>query len=247
MPIKANQLIAVEKGVKSRAHSLISDLYKTLQKPELFNGFVRSYRPLDDAAPKLPGEKQIVRARAQDLLASIRVSESQLIDITVQKDTVNQVAKASVYIDGKELIKDLPVTSLLFFEKKLEDYRAAFNALPVLDAAEEWDWDDKAGLYRTAPVETHRTKKVAKAFELAKATDKHPAQVSLVQEDVLDGYWQTIKHSAAVPYTDKKEMLERLDKLIIAFKQAREVANDTYAQERTDVSPAIFNYLLDSI
>lgn len=41
---KLNQVIAVEKGVKSRDHSEVSALYKLAQKPELFNGANRVFR-----------------------------------------------------------------------------------------------------------------------------------------------------------------------------------------------------------
>jgi hypothetical protein len=185
-----------------------------------------------------------VQARALDILAALRVSESQLYDITLQKDTANQSAKASVFLDGKEVLKDIPVTTLLFFEKRLEHLRTFFQMLPVLDNAEEWEWDDKAGLYRTQAVSTHRNKKVMKVLQLVPPTDKHPGQAQPYQEDVLAGFWDTVKFSTAISHTYKVHILEQLEKFIIAVKQAREVANDALVQERTGVGDALFNYLL---
>ena len=45
---KLNQIIAIEKGIKSKSHSEISELYKLVQKPALFNGFSKSYQANDE-------------------------------------------------------------------------------------------------------------------------------------------------------------------------------------------------------
>ena len=79
-------------------------------------------------------------------------------------------------------------------------------------------------------------------LELSPATDKHPAQVQLVSEDVLAGYWNEKKFSGAVPASYKAELINRVETLIQAVKFAREKANDT---EVTDlkVGDAVFGYL----
>ena len=245
MPIKANQLIAVEKGVKARALETISSLHHINKKPDLFNGFVRTYRPKDEDGDKLPPERKVVQARTYDNIATMKVSQSQLIDLTVQKDLANQKASASVLVDGKPVVgmEDLPVTSLLFLEKLMLGHRTYIEELPILDNAEEWEWDANSALFRTQPVETHRTKKVIKVLTTVPGTDKFPAQAQTYQDDELVGYWSLTKLSAAIPYNVKKEWLERTDKLIIGIKQAREVANDALVQERTGIGAGLFSYL----
>ena len=42
--LKLNQIIAIEKGVKSRAYGELTTLHKESQKAESFNGFVKNYR-----------------------------------------------------------------------------------------------------------------------------------------------------------------------------------------------------------
>ncbi len=39
---KLNQIIAIEKGIKSRVYAGLTDLNKIVQKGELFNGFQKS-------------------------------------------------------------------------------------------------------------------------------------------------------------------------------------------------------------
>ncbi|MDQ3812829.1 MAG: hypothetical protein M3347_02630 [Armatimonadota bacterium] len=44
MSQKLNQVVAIEKGVKSRVYGEVTELHKTSQKPELFNGFIKTCR-----------------------------------------------------------------------------------------------------------------------------------------------------------------------------------------------------------
>jgi hypothetical protein len=241
---KLNQVIAVEKGIKSRAHGIISDLYKAIQKPDLFNGLVRTYLKKDDDGEDLPSEKKHIQYRVPDILATIRISQSELFDITAQKDAANAVAKAAVLVDGKEVLAELPVTTLLFLEKQITDLRTFFETIPVLDGAENWQFDENLGDYKTEPVQTHRTKKVVRPLVLYHATAEHPAQTQIVQEDVIAGFWSTVKLSAAMPKPAKEKMVSRLEKLLIGIKEARERANDVDAGRKVAVGSAIFHYLL---
>ena len=245
MPIKTNQLIAVEKGVKARAVATMTQLHHLNKKAELFQGLARTYQPKDEDGDKLPAERKVVQHRALDHVATLRTAMSELIDLTVQKDLANQKAKASVCMDGAEVpgMTDLPVTSLLSLEKIMLNLRTYIEELPVLDNAEDWKWDEKAALYRTDPVDTHRTKKVMKVLTLVQPTDKHPGQAQPYQEDVIAGYWSQVKHSAAIPYNVKKQWLEQADKILIGIKQAREVANDAFVTERTGVGTGLFDRL----
>lgn len=46
---KLNQIIAVEKGVKSKSYSDLTELNKVVQKPDLFNGLVKRYEKIGRA------------------------------------------------------------------------------------------------------------------------------------------------------------------------------------------------------
>lgn len=242
---KLNQVIAVEKGVKARAHGVISELYKIVQKPDLFNGLRRTYLKKDDEGEDLPSEKKHIQFRIKDVIGSLRVSQSELFDVTAQKDIANVGAKAAVIVDGVEILPELPVTTLLFLEKQVTDLRSFVEAIPVLDFGENWDLDENSGLYKAEPVQTHRTKKSVRPIVLYDATDKHPAQTQLITDDIIAGFWSTVRQSAAMPRPEKEKIVERVEKLLIAIKEARERANDTDASKKPAVGSAVFGYLFN--
>jgi hypothetical protein len=245
MATKLNQVIATEKGIKARAHGVLSELYKTVQKPDLFNGLTRTYLKKDDEGEDLPSERKHIQSRIQDVLGTARMSQSELFDVTAQKDIANTAAKASVTVDGQLILPELPVSTLLFLEKQVTDLRSFVEAIPVLDNSEDWSLDENSGLYKAEPVQTHRTKKSVRPLVLYPATPEHPAQTQLVQEDVIAGFWSTVRQSAAMPKTEKDKIASRVEKLLIGIKEARERANDTDASRKPAIGSAVFEYLLN--
>lgn len=238
---KLNQIIAVEKGVKSKAYSEITELNKLIQKPQLFNGFSKTYDKKDEGSEDLPAEKARVQYSVEDILKSVERSMSELIDTTARKDYTNCEAKADVVVDGKVIVPKAPVSFLLFLEKTLTDLKTLVGNLPILDEAESWKFDTEAQLYKSDSIKTHRTKKVQKPIVLYDATDKHPAQTQLITEDVIVGYWNTIKMSGAMTKLDKSLLSEKVETVLKAVKEAREAAN---VQEEVSV-PKIASNLFD--
>lgn len=240
---KLNQVIAAEQGVKSRTTRRVTDLYQLLQKKPLFTGLSRTYQPRDDEGEQLPPETTLVQQRAESILADVAAAWTALWDITLTKDVANTEARASVTVDGQTLLEDVPVTYLLFLEKQLTDLRTVINTLPLLDPSERWSYDPSSDCFVTQQSKTVRTKKVPKAHVLYQATDKHPAQVQAYTEDVVVGDWTKVVFSGAVPASRQRELSDRLDKVIIAVKEAREEANSIEVQQRF-AGEAVFGYLL---
>lgn len=245
--MKLNQIIAVEKGVKARAYAELSELNKAVQKPDLFNGFAKSYQPKDDEGESLPPENKRVQFVAAEVLRSVERGVGELMEITARKDWTNCVASADVVVDGKTLITGAPVSFLLFLEKQLTDIRTFVGNIPVLDAAESWAKDENSGLYKTDPVLTHRTRKIQKPIVLYPATVEHPAQTQIITEDVIAGFWSQVKQSGAMPKPVKLATLERIEKLLRAVKEARESANIQDESKAPPIGAAVFGYLFDGI
>lgn len=240
---KLNQIIAIEKGIKARAYSEVSELHKLNQKPALFNGFSKSYDPLDDAGEKLPSEQQRVQHNVKDVLKATERFMTEMMDTTARKDWTNCHAVADVVVGDTVILPGVPVTYLLFLEKQLSDLHAFAKTLPVLDSVENWTKDENSGLYKSGEVKTHRTKKTQRAIVLYEATDKHPAQAQLITEDLLAGYWTSVKQSGAMPLPDREALVERIEALMNAVKQAREEANSIEEASSPNVGEAFFNYL----
>ena len=241
--MRLNQIIAVEKGIKGRVYSELTEFNKVCQKAELFQGFSKVYEKKDEDGESLPPESKKIQFRVDDVLKAIVNSLAEFFDITATKDWANMAAVANVEVNGKKVLEGVPVTHLLFLEKQLVDLRTFFGNLPELDDVDSWQRDEASGVYKTEPISTHRTRKVQKPIVLYDATKEHPAQTQLITEDVLAGYWKTVKHSAGIPKMRKEAIVERVDALIKAVKFAREEANGIEVERRL-IGQKIFDYLL---
>ena len=225
--MKLSQIVAIEKQVKSRAYGVVTAHDKLCQKPALFNGLTKQYQPLDeDDRDLLEGETVRVQQNVNELLSESIQAWTELFDTTATKEWGNTHASANVVVDGKVLVEKAPVPFLLFLEKQLTDIHTAISRLPVLSPEIDWQEDKGTGMW-VSERKTHRQKKVPKVIELSPATDKHPAQTQLVQEDVVVGHWHGRLFSSAIPAVRRKQLLERVDRIRKAVKQAREAANST--------------------
>ncbi|SEG89435.1 hypothetical protein SAMN04489712_12392 [Thermomonospora echinospora] len=239
---KLNQIIAVEKGVKSKSFQELTQAHQALQKLPPLSGISRTYQPKDEEGEQLPPESTRVQVKAEDTLRQVAATLTRLFDVTATKDWANCTARADVTVDGRALLREVPVSYLLFLEKQLKDLHDFVRKLPVLDAAESWTYDASTDVWRTEPVRTVKTKKVPRNHVKAEATDKHPAQVEVYYEDVPVGYWTTVKFSGALPAKRVNELLDRVEKLQDAVKYAREEANSAEVTDR-HVGQAVFDYL----
>lgn len=242
MAPKLNQIIAIEKGIKSRHQKEITSLHRMSGQPTLFNGFTKSYRPKDEEGDRFPEERNKVQERVANMLSKASRSFSELMDTTATKDIANTAARADVVVNDDVLIPDAPATFLLFLEKQLNDVHTFVSDLPELDEAEEWVEDGASGLQRTAPFETQKTKKVQEPVVLYDATKEHPAQTQIVTKDVVAGYWTNTKLSGAISKTRKQEILRRVVTLQQAVKFAREEANSIEV-EKQKVGQDVMDYL----
>ena len=244
---KLNQILAVEKGLKAAVQRTITEFYHAIQRSQLLTGISRTYRPLDEESNEiLPPEHQPVRLNAMLAFREVAGAFVRLIDITAVKDFANMDAVADIVVDGHVLAHNVPVTHLLFLEKTLTDVQTVINKLPVLDSSESWELDENLNppAYRTPPVETQRSKKVPKVLVRYEATDKHPAQTDVYQEDNLVGYWSKVSFSGAVPASDVRRLTTRVEKLLSAVKYARETANSISVTDQNIGGP-LMAYILD--
>lgn len=240
---KLNQILAIDKGVKTKSNREFTDLHRNISKVNLLNGFTKTYKPKDEEGDTLPSESTNVQITAEASLNTASEILTRLFDVTFTKEKTNTVALADVKIGNKTLIPEAPVTYLLFLEKQLTELREFISKIPTLDPAETWTYDSDAGFYRSESTSSTRTKKVPKTFVKYEATDRHPAQVEVFNEDQLVGYWTTTKFSGALPKDRVNTLLDRIDTLTEAVKFAREAANETEVLDG-NAGKAVFDYLL---
>lgn len=240
---RLNQIVAIERDIKTRSYKDLTKEHHLLQRADVVAGHTRTYRPKEDGGETLPAESKHVAMRVSDALAEIRVRQRELYDITLTKDVGNTQTLGDVLdTDGKVILKDVPVPTLLFLEKSLGDLHTFVEKLPTLDPNQRWTFDATQGCYVTAPVETIRTKKVKKGIVLYPHSDKHPAQTQLIDEDITAGIWTQINLSGAIPTDERRKLLDRVDTLSKAVKEARERANLVEVEERK-MGDTVFNFI----
>jgi len=241
---KLNQINALVTGKKTEATAIVTEAYKLIQKEQLFNGRERVYRPSDEEhGEKLPSESQKVQQTAKALLAVAQAKWIEIWDLVATQDAGNQLAKADVTVDGKTVLPAIPVTTLLYLEKQVNDVETYISKLPTPDPSEVWDYDATTSLLRSLKRETQRTQKEPSSFTKAPATKEHAAQVEFFFKDVPVGTWSQTLFSGAIQADLRNLLLDRVRRLKDAIKVAREQAN------LQEIAPAsigklIFNYLL---
>jgi len=240
---KLNQIVALEKGLKGRVKEATTRIYHLLQKGDSFAGLTRTYQPKDEEGEQIPSERKLVQATVMGQLGEAAEKLANLFDVVATKEWGNTHATADVKIGDKVIVESAPVPYLLFLEKELTDWRTMVTKIPTLSLEQTWVFDEGNQQYRAEPTQTIRTKKVPKVLEMAKATDKHPAQVQVYNEDVPVGVWTQTLFSGAVPAKQRAALIERANLLIDAVKTAREEANSAEISQQA-VSAPVFAYLL---
>lgn len=240
--MKLCQVIAVETKIKAQAHEGITKVYHKLQKSDLLTGFSKNYRPKNENGETFPSESKKVQVNAEDALAEVKSALSELFDLTATKDYANCKATANVVLGENILLSDVPVSHLLFLEKKLTDLHTLVSKLPTLDSGENWRWDANLSCYASDMRNKHRTKKTPVVIVKAPATEQHPAQTELLYEDQLVGYWDEVVYSGALPSDRVKVLVNRIEALQKAVKYAREEANSA-SVEQVKEADKLFSYI----
>jgi hypothetical protein len=245
--MKLHQLLAILTSAKNGADAIKTEIYHTIQKSALFSGISRTYSPTDSEAFVYPSESTSVQKSAPDLINQFFQGYQELWDLAATQDWANTEAKANVVVDGETILRDVPVTHLLYLEKQvLTDAKTFLSKIPILDGDKTWVYDSNRSAYVTLPRQSVKTKKVSKAIVLYEATKEHPAQVKEVTEDIVEGTWTTIDLSGALPAETVKALQTRVAKLLKAVVIAREEANALEVTPKTTFAP-IFGYLTNDV
>lgn len=229
--MRLSQILALEKSLKNRFNSLMTEFYKLTQKPQLFNGARRTYQPIDDKGTRYPDERQEVQHVVEDHLNEVNNTLIEFFNVTAIRDFGNCEATADVVVDDEKILSDVPATYLLWLDKRLEDMGTLVSSLPILDPAEQWE-DRDGGVSRSAEVSTVRMSKEEVPLVLYDATPEHPAQTKSITKDVPVGHWRTTKLSGAIPATQKTTLALRVRKLHDAVKVALQEANSSEVPPR---------------
>lgn len=240
-----NKVVAADNGSKNRRRDRISGLHHRVQNRDLLAGLVKTYEHLDaDNPEELPREEKQVQLTAAEAVEQTRRSDTEWWDIAATREWGNTLAVADVVLDGETLLVGVPVGTLIFLEKRLGEWRTFIDKLPILDPAEVWNVEDAVrGTWRSRQTEVNRTKKRYRSLTTIEPTDKHPGQAHVYTDDEIVGKYTLTKFSGGIHPTRKSELLDRVEALVRAVREAREQANMTEVETQSVADP-ILGYLL---
>ncbi len=247
---KLHQTLAVEDALTTRFKQVIEEGINTFSKhPHLFQGLVtRQESRLEKEHPKyaeFPDNTETVpvATTVEDKLNYIFDVSSEYFDAAAQKDLANTKAKADLIIDGLTLLTDVPATTLLFIENKFKVIRNLLGSIKTLDQAKIWSTTPTKNVF-TAPETFKVIKETVKEWRIvAPATEKHPAQSQLVEDNQLRAVKYITEMSGLISSAQLSSLLKKCDKLINAAKTARQTANDVDIIPTT-ISKPLFKYLM---
>jgi hypothetical protein len=244
---KLHEILAVDGDLRGTAETVIKEAGDTFSKrAQHFVQLQTETKYLAESDRHLDStEHKKMETTVSDKLAYVGDMVARYYDVYFQKESTNQAARADVEIDGKTFLSDVPVVVLLGMEQRLKELRDTYAAIPTLQPGLTWERDAtmEHGVYRSVHPDVRTiTKKTKVPFELSKATDKHPAQVQALDEDIVVAKRTVTTWSGMLSVLDKSLLLDRVDTLIQACKRARMRANEAVVVER-EMGKTIFAYL----
>jgi len=241
-----HELLAVESDLDGAHKKILDETRVTFtKKSDHFLGQHRKFEMFVEDGIHYPEESKALDTTVQEKLDHMKKTEIRYFDAILQKEATNQNATADLIVDGVTITTGLPATFLLGMETRLKHLRTAYESIPTLQPGIEWVLDPAIGknIYKTAkPLEKIKTETVIEPVVLYEATKEHPAQVKESSKVKNIGKYTTTGWSGMITPAEKSALLGKIDKLIRAFKKARQRANTTEVTKRT-IGKEIFDFI----
>jgi hypothetical protein len=242
-----HELLAVEADLRNTKDKAKDTAVRDFTvNPGRFLGAVKTLKLFDESRGNEEGE---ARAEVEDTvierLQVVAKHFAKYWDLRLQKESANQMAVADVEVDGKYLFTDVPVTFLLNMEEELRQVRKVYENTPTLKPGVSWVPDEikGRGIYKSEfSEEKSKTEKSIQHKVLTKPTEFHPAQIEKWSEDKVIGKYITENWSGMITPADKAIYLSNIDKLLRAFKKARQRANCRNT-DPMEIGKKIFDYI----
>lgn len=241
-----HELLAVEGDLEGAHKRILEETKATFtKKADHFFGQHRKLEMFADDGIDYPEDFKSLDTTVQAKLDYMMGTEIRYFNAILEKESTNQMATADLVVDGAVLGKDLPATFLLGMESRLKNLRGVYEGIPTLQPGVSWVKDETLGedIYRAEnPDVKLKTETVVEPVVLYEATKEHPAQIKEVSKTRNIGKYTANYWSGMVTPAEKSLLLGRIDKLIRAFKQARQRANTTEVVRRT-IGKEIFDFI----
>lgn len=245
---KLHELLAVESNLRNQAEACRADLMNTFDKKRTHFSEIRvTTTPLTGDGNAETEVKHTIQSTVDKELDWISEKLAKAINVAQQIDEANTSARADVVLDdGTVLIQSVPATSLLQLEKRIVEIHQFIMSIPTLDPTKGFEPDAASGegIFKALDVKKAKTEKKFDYVVMVAPTDKHPAQVKELMVDKPVATMVQQEWSSLITVARKGDMVDRVEGLLRAVKQARSRANDmTIATAKTSIGETILNYV----
>jgi len=220
-----------------------SETLRRLQDSDKQSGFEKIYAPIDEEGTQLDPQNQMVRDTAAEILQDFREQAIPRWDAEAVLCFGNQEAKGDIAVDGNVILRNVPVTMLLFLEDQLEHVIAYLRKAVVLRDDQEWALNEVSGLFRSNTLTTQRNEKSVDfpVISPAQVIDGHPFPAQYEKRAIvtLVGNWNTTLLSGSMSAIRRRELVERGETLLKAVRRAREEANATMVKPQSVAAPIL--------
>jgi hypothetical protein len=245
---KLHQLLAVQPNLKGQATKTWTDLKATFtSKRHLFEEKNTQFKSEVEGLRDETVDQSSLQTTVYKELTWASKFLAKAIDVGYQVDSGNREAVADLVTeDGEVLAKELPAPFLLQLEHRVKEVQQLLQTVPTLDPAKGFEPDTAkgAGIFKAREIQRTRTRKQKEVIVLAPATDKHPQQAVLQDIDAPIGHLVQNEWSGLITPAKKAEVLEQVEVLLRAVKDARSKANN---HEVDTTTLKIGNKLLDFV
>lgn len=238
--LKLNQILAHFTSTLKAWKDGLTNVHRL--KPADVLGLRGRYVASDEDGEHYPDEVSQVKNSIPKIFEMVMGLAGTYVDVAAARDYSNTSAFADVIVGDQVLLSKVPVTFLLTLDSMLTDLSTWVEGLPTLDSGEVWTWDPQDMVYKGREVTTQKVVNEKTPLVLYPATEKHPAQVQVMDRPRVVGHWTRVKFSGGIPVAEKRGIQERVELLQRAVRQAREEANMAEAAQ-PNVSGPILDYI----
>lgn len=227
---KLHELLGSQSQIVTQATKVRNDLQTTFEKrSHLFGEKISRFQPNEEGAQAVIESQSSLQSSIAKELRWLRDLASKALDSEASIDVGNTKANADVRLDdGTVLLTSVPATQLLQLDKRLGEIQQFVSTIPTLDPAKGFTLDVQRGegVYVAREVQKRRTRKDQVPLVLLAPTQHHPGSAVQITKDVEIGTIVEQEWSSLITPATKALMLERVEELRRAVKQARARAND---------------------
>jgi hypothetical protein len=245
--MKLHELLAVDTHLENQANKVRKELENTFEKKRhLFDETHVVFQSNEEGAQPVIESQSTIQTTVLTELSAIQPFLTKAIDSSYQVAEANTEARADVVLEnGTVLLTGVPATSLLELEKRLAEVAALVGAIPTLDPMKGFkpDADRGQGIYKAREILKTRTKKTKKVLVKYPATEQHPAQTELIDEDVVVGNLKQQEWSGLVTPALKSAYHTKVEELIRAVRQARSRANEQEVDKAKKIGQRLLDYI----